>query len=125
MADYLPVFQGVLPFTATASATVVGGQVLEVTTTGAVGPAAAGSVKAVGVAGHDAAAGAKVTVHPIVGNVHETVSTAGSAAGDCLVTAAAGAVATSAAGAAATAGTDIGVALTTATAGNKVRWIGR
>ena len=125
MADYLPFYQGVPPFTATASAAVTGGQVVETTTTGAVGPAGAASVKAVGVAGHDAGIGSKVTIHPIVGNIHETVSTAGSAVGDCLTAAAAGAVATAAAGTASAAGTDIGLALTTATAGNKVRWIGR
>jgi hypothetical protein len=126
MADYLPYIQGVPPFSGvTASATVTGGQILESTGVNTVGPAGANSVKVVGVAAHDAAVGAGVTVHPIPGNIHETVSTAGSAAGDRLTAAAAGAVATTAAATAAAAGTDIGVAINTATAGNKVRWAGR
>jgi hypothetical protein len=125
MPDYIPVTQGVDPFTSTASATIVGGQLVEVTGVNTVGPAAVNSVKAVGVAAHDAAIGATLTVHPIVGNTHETVTPGGSAFGDRLACAAAGTVATGVAGTLAAAGTDIGIALNTATAGNKVRWTGR
>lgn len=126
MADYLPYIQGVPPFSGvTASAVITGGQIVESTGVNTIGPAAADSVKVLGVAAHDAAIGAGVTVHPIQGNVHETVSTAGSTAGDRMVAAAAGAIKTVAAATAAAAGTDLGVAVNTATAGNKVRWAGR
>lgn len=125
MADYVPVFVDNEPYTQTASATITGGQIVENTGVGTVGPAGANSVKAVGVAGNDAVSGADVAVYPITGNVHETVSTAGSTTGDRLACAAAGAVATGVAATLAAAGTDIGVAINTATATNKVRWIGR
>lgn len=125
MGDYSPVYQGTPPFPATASAAVVGGQLVEATTTGAVGPAGANSLKVVGVAAFDAATGARVTVHPIPGNIHETVTPGGSAVGDTIAAAAAGAVATAVAGTAAAAGYDLGIATTTASAGNKVRWIGK
>lgn len=126
MADYMPVYQSVKPQSGvTASAAVAGGQIIESTGVKTVGPAGAASVKVIGVSASDYAIGADVTYHPITGNVHETVSTAGSAAGDRLQAAAAGAVATGAAATLAAAGTDLGVALNTATAGNKVRWMGR
>lgn len=125
MGDYLPYIQAVAPFSSTASAAVTGGQLVEVTGVNTVGPAAVNSVKVVGVAAHDAATSAGLTVHPISGNIHETVSTAGSTQGDRITAAAAGAVASTAAATAAAAGTDLGVALNTATAGNKVRWMGR
>jgi hypothetical protein len=124
MADYMPVM-GDGPFTQAASATITGGQILENTGAGTVGPAGANSVKVVGVAAHDATTGKDITIHPISGYVHESVSPAGSAAGDRLATAAAGTVATGVAATLAAAGTDIGTAINTATAGNKVRWIGR
>lgn len=124
MADYMPVMSDG-PFTQAASAAVTGGQVLENTGVGTVGPAGANSVKVVGIAAHDAAIGKDVTIHPISGYVHETITAAGSVAGDRLACAAAGAVATGAAATLAAAGTDIGTAINTATAGNKVRWIGR
>lgn len=126
MGDYLPYIQGVRPFSGvTASAAITGGQLVEVTGVNTIGPAGAASVKVIGVAAHDAAIGAGVTVHPISGNTHETTSTAGSVAGDRITAAAAGAVASTAAATAAAAGTDLGVAVNTATAGNKVRWAGR
>jgi hypothetical protein len=126
MGDYMPVLQTVSAISGvTASATIVGGQLLEVTGVNTVGPAALNSVKVVGVAAHDAAVGAGVTYHPIVGNQHESVSPGGSVAGDIITAAAAGNVASTAAATAAAAGTDLGVAVSTATAGNKVRWNGR
>lgn len=123
MADYTPVFtSGSLPFTATTSAGVTGGQVLIVTGTGTVGPAAAASGLVVGVAAHDAASGAQVSVWPLPGLVHETVTPTGCTAGNALSSAAAGTVDPGTLGTIAAAGTLIGVALTTATAGNKCQW---
>lgn len=123
--DYLPVFAGAKPFTATCSATVTAGQLVEVTTTGNVGPAGAGSLKVVGVAGQDGINGSKITVWPIHGCVHETVTPAGVTAGATLLAAAAGTVDSGTPATLAAAGTDIGTALTTATAGLKCRWIAR
>jgi len=127
MADYSPVYSnGVIPFTLTASATITGGTLVESTTTGACGPAGAASIKVVGVAAHDAASGARVTVWPVDGIVHEIIHTAGGTVGDILVAAAAGQLATNnTAGVAAAAGTLLGIALTTAGAGAKMRFIGR
>lgn len=126
MADYTPVFaDGVKPFTSTASATITGGVIVEASSTGAVATAGVGSVKFVGVAAHDAASGAKVTVWPLTGVVHEVTHTAGGSVGDCLTVAANGLLATTAVGTAAAAGSDIGNALTTAGAGAKMRFIGR
>jgi hypothetical protein len=126
MADYTPVYaDGVRPFTKTASAAVTGGQLVEVTTAGSVGPAGAASVKCIGVAAHDAAIGARVTVWPLPGVEHEVVHTAGGAVGDTITPAAAGAAASTAAATAAAAGTDIGIATSTATAGNKIRFVGK
>lgn len=126
MPDYMPVLQTTQPISGvSASATITGGQLLESTGVNTVGPAGADSVKVVGVAASDYATGTDVTYHPISGNVHETTSPGGSAAGDRMVAAASGNIKTVAAATAAAAGTDLGVALNTATAGNKVRWLGR
>jgi hypothetical protein len=96
MSAYYPIFMGPPPHTAVASATVTGRQVLEVSATGTVGPAAAASVKVVGVAGFDAAANAEVLVFR--GGVQELTTVRTLAAGRA-----------------------IGVALTTATTGNLVQ----
>lgn len=127
MADYLPYVQGVPPFSGvTASATIVGGQVVESTGVNTIGPAGANSVKVLGVAAHDAAVGAGVTVHPIgPGNTHETTASGTVTAGDRVAAAATGQVATVVAATAAAAGYDLGIAVNTATTGNKVRWTGR
>ncbi|MEU4779256.1 hypothetical protein [Micromonospora sp. NPDC023633] len=123
MTDYTPVYTGgVKPFTSTASAAITGGQVVEATTTGAIGPAGAASTKVVGVAAHDAASGARVTVWPIANCIHETTSPAGAAVGVALIAAAAGTVNPVAAE---TGLALLGVTLTTGGAGTKVRWIGR
>lgn len=125
MADYTPFYScGVVPYTATTSAAVTGGRVLEVSGNGTVAHAGAASVVAVGVAAHDAASGAKVAVWPLVGCVHELSAPAGITAAAGIVTAAAGEVATAVVGTAAAAGTLIGIAATTA-ASNKVRVVGR
>lgn len=125
MADYTPVFSGgVVPFTATTSAAVTGGRVLEVSGNGTVAQAGAGSVVAVGVAAHDAASGAKVSVWPLNNVVHELSAPAAITAAAGIVTAANGEVATATVATAAAAGTLIGIAATTA-ASNKVRVVGR
>lgn len=121
MADYTPVFIPGSMISATASVAVTGGQVVEVTGSGTVGPAAAGSTRAIGVAAFDAGAGVRVTVH--VGKVvHEVVAASAVAAGDMLVTAANGQVASSATPAA---GTLLGVAFTSGAAGARVQYVTR
>ena len=126
MADYSPVYDGgAVPFTQTTSAAVTGGQVLVASAAGTVGPSGGASAVAVGVAAHDAASGAKVTVWPLTNVVHELTTTGTVTALDGVTSAAAGTVATAVVGTAAAAGTLIGIALTTATTGNKVRFVGR
>lgn len=125
MADYTPVFSGgAQPFTATTSAAVTGGRVLEVSGNNTVAHAGAASTVAVGVAAHDAASGAKVSVWPLDNVVHELSASGAITAAAGIVTAAAGEVATAVVGTAAAAGTLIGIAATTA-ASNKVRVVGR
>lgn len=128
MADYTPVYTGgAVPVTRTASAAITGGQVVETTTAGNVGPAAAGSLKSAGVAAHDAASGAKVTVWPLANVEHEitVVAAATVTVGDGVIVGTAGTVNTAAVATASAAGTLIGIATTTATAPNKVRFVGR
>jgi len=121
MADYTPFFTGgVKPYTATTSAAVTGGQLLVASATGTVGPSGLGGV-AVGVAAHDAASGAKVSVWPIRNCVHETATPTGAAFNVTLQAAATGQVDPLGAG---TFEKLIGVTLTTAGAAAKVRWIG-
>ena len=117
MADYQPVFSGgAVPFTATTSAAVTGGNVLAQSGNGTVQAAVTASGAAVvGVAAHDAGSGAKVAVWPLDGVVHELVATAGITQGaGVIVDAVAGQVATATIATAAAAGTLIGTALTTA-----------
>lgn len=125
MADYTPIHpNGALPFTATTSAAVTGGQLLGVSGTGTVGPAAADSVVVVGVAAHDAASGAPVTVHPLAGVVHEFVAGAGGVTAGNPVKVGVTSLAVLPLGAG-TYDLKVGVALTTATATNKVQVLGR
>lgn len=113
MPDYLPLYKPGQSLPYTASAAVTGGQLLEVTTSGSVGPAGAGSTKVVGVAAFDAATGDRVTIH--TGGVQRIVAaTGGVAAGDVVAAGAAGTVAPIGAG---VFGTKIGIALTAAAAG--------
>lgn len=126
MADYTPVYvSGNNPFTLTASATITGGQILENTGASTVGPAGAASVKVVGVAAHDAASGARVTVWPLANVLHEVTSTGTIAAGDGIAAGASGVAATVAVATGAAAGTLLGIAQTAATGGAKVRFVGR
>lgn len=117
MADYQPIVSaGAKPFTATTSAAVTGGQVLAQSGSGTVEAAVTASgARVVGVAAHDAGSGAKVTVWPLDGVVHELVATAAITQGaGVIVDAVAGQVATATIATAAAAGTLIGTALTTA-----------
>lgn len=128
MADYLPVYTPgqAVPFT--ASAAVTGGTLAAVSGDGTVGPAGASSAKVVGVFAHDAGSGVRVTVW-CRGPVHEVVNSGGVTAGDQLVSAASGQVASLAAASTAVAAdinaarSVVGIALNTATTGNKVRYV--
>jgi hypothetical protein len=123
MAEYSPVFSNITaPITLQASANVTGGRCVEVTGNGTVGPAAAASVKAIGVAATDVLSGQKIQVWPFAGVVHEVTGAGAIAAGDNLASGAAGVVAPIAAG---TFGQLVGVALAAAADGATVRFIGR
>lgn len=125
MADYTEVFNlGAGDFTSQASATIVGGQLLAASASGSVAPAGLTSLAVVGVAGHDAASGAKVTVKPLK-KVHITTAGAGGVTfGNPLKSDAAGLVTLWVTGTD-SAAAFLGIALETATATNPVRWIGR
>lgn len=126
MSDYNPVYTGgARPFTMTASAAITGGQVLYASGVGTVAPTAGANGAYVGVAAQDAASGARVTVWPIAGVEHETVTPGGVTAGASLTSSTSGGVDSGTLGTIAAAGTLMGTATTTATAGNKCRWIGR
>jgi len=129
VADYAPVYAaGVLPFTSTTSGVVVGGNVLVWSGAGTVAASSSISTVVAGVAAHDAASGAKVTIWPIDGCIHELVAAAAITAGAGITADAAGSgqVATATIATAAAAGTLIGTAVTTA-AGSplKLRVAGR
>lgn len=125
MADYTPVFPGAGPFTSQASGTISGGDCVEVSGSGTVAAAAAGSLKVVGIAAHDASSGQKVAVLPLK-SVHETLAGAGGVtAGNPLkVGAASGKLILWVTGTD-SAAAFVGVALTTAAADASLRWIGR
>ena len=110
MAEYLPIFKPGQAITLKASAAITGGQVVEVTGAGTVGPAGANSTKVVGVAGFDAAINDYVTVY--AGGVQNCTSAGVITAGGLVAAAASGNVATNAAPAA---GVQIGIALSTTT----------
>jgi hypothetical protein len=108
MSEHVPhLDSGGSPITYTASAAIVGGQVVEVTGNMTVGPAASASTKVVGVAGNDAANTALVQVYR--SGIHDLTADGAIAAGDQVkVGTVAGSVAAIGAG---TFGTKIGVAL--------------
>lgn len=114
MADYLPLFKPGASVTFTASADVIGGRAVEITGDRAVSHAAAASTKYVGVAGHSAKAGEKVTVHT-PGQVQRGVASGAIAAGAVVQTAADGKIAAGAA--------KIGLALAAAADGALVQYI--
>lgn len=112
MAEYLPIYKPGQAITLKASAAITGGQLIEVTGSGTVGPAGAASTKVVGVAAFDAATNDNLTVY--AGGVQHAIASGTVAAGDVVQAAANGQVAT---------GTTapVGIALTAATAGTDVR----
>lgn len=116
MAEYLPVFKPGQAVTLKASAAVTGGQVVAVSGSGTVAPADATSAAWVGVAAFDAATNGNVTI--FTDGVQEVVASGAITAGDAVATAATGKVATSAAP---TAAQFVGIALSTAADGAKVR----
>lgn len=126
MADYTPVFTGgAIPKTMQTSGAVTGGQLVATAGNGLVATAGAASATVIGVAAHDAASGAKLTVWPLRNVTHEITSTGTIAAGDGIVSGASGVAATAAVATAAAAGTLLGIAETGATGGALVRFIGR
>lgn len=128
MADYQPIYRdGVEPFSATVSAAVTGGRVLEVSGANTVALAGADSAKVVGVAAFDqSTVGGRVTVWPISGVVHELEASGAIAAGAGVVSDANGQVKTATIATAAAAGTLLGVAAAAASgAGSKFRVNGR
>lgn len=114
MAQYLPLFRPGDTVTFNVTAAVTGGQPVQVGATDrSVAPAAAASASVVGVAGHDAAVGDKVTVE--VGKPIHSLKAAGAVTrGQRLETAGAGAVRTLATG------TAVYLALTSAVDGAAV-----
>jgi hypothetical protein len=103
--------------TATASATITGGQTLIVSGNGTVGPATAGSPACIGVAAFDAANGDRVTYFPR-GTVHVSTASGSITAAARVDTGAAGTVASGTAGV-----NNIGIALTTAADAALVEWM--
>lgn len=114
MADYLPKFKPGTAITFTASADIIGGRAVAVTGNRTVAHAGAASTKYVGIAGHSAAQGEKVTVH-LPGQVQRGLAASTIAAGDTVATAADGKVATGVA--------KIGLALTGGDADELVEFI--
>lgn len=85
MADYTPIHTGgAIPFTSQASAAIVGGTMVMVSGNGTVAVATSASTAVVGVAAHDAASGAKVTVWPLKNVTHEVTAAGAVTAGALL-----------------------------------------
>lgn len=117
MSQYLPLFRPGQTVTFNVTANVTGGQLVQVGSTDrSVAPAAAASTSVVGVAGHDAAIGDKVTVK--VGKpVHQLTASGAITRGQRVEAAPNGHVRTLAAGSA------YGIALTSAADGTAVQVI--
>lgn len=116
MAQYLPIHRPGDTVTFDVTTAVVGGTPVEVGTADrSVAPAAAGSTKYVGVAGHDAAVGDKVTVE--VGKPIHVLKAVGAVTRGARLEVAAGGVRTL------NTGTAIGVALTSAADGAPVQML--
>ena len=133
MPDYTPPYIAGRALTLTTSVACVGGDLLAVSGTGTVAPwvpAATPSTKIIGVAAHDAPVSGRVTVYGF-GPVHESVADGTVTAGDQIVASATAAtqvrtcpaVTTPTAGDVTNTRSILGIALTTATVGNKVRWM--
>lgn len=114
MAEYTPRYMPGAAQTWVASATVTAGQLLIVSGSGTVAPSSAASQAYIGVAGNDAANGANVTVY--AGGIQKIVATGTVTAGQSVEAATAGTVATHTLGT--NDGNIVGLAVTTATAGN-------
>lgn len=115
MSDYAPIFTGgVVPFTATTSGAVTGGNVVVWSGSGTVAVSGADSAVVAGVAAHDIGSGGKLTIWPLDGCVHELVASGAITALAGVVTDASGQVKTATIATAAAAGTLIGTAATTA-----------
>lgn len=121
MGDYVPIHNPGHEITLTASAAITGGQLVMSSGNDTVAPAtAAGGSKYLGVAAHDAANGAKVTVLTGVGQVHESTAAGAVTAGDLLIIGAVtGTVATVGAG---TFDKVVGVAITGAADTGLCKW---
>jgi Uncharacterized conserved protein (DUF2190) len=121
MADYAPVYGADMgeAVTLTAGAAITGGQALVYTDVDTVQPSSGASQAFAGIAGHDAASGAPVTVHMGAGVVHETQTTAVAVAAGALIAAAAGGLIAGGA----TAGAELGVAVrAVGGSGGLLRW---
>lgn len=113
--QYLPIFRPGETVTFDVTAAVTGGHPVEVGAADrSVAPAAAASAKYVGVAGHDAAVGDKVTVE-VNKPIHSLIALGAVTRGQRVETAGAGKIRTLAAG------TAIGLALTSAADGAAVQ----
>jgi len=116
MADYLPVRIPGKALVVPASAAVTGGQLVQVSGSNTCAATAAASAAWLGVAAFDVASGGLLTIH--CGGTQELTASGDITAGDIVVAAAAGAVATNATPGS---GQQVGIALTTAASGAKVR----
>lgn len=116
MPEYLPTFKPGQAITLKASATISGGQLVEVSGSGTVGPAGAASTKALGHAAFDAVSGDYVTIY--AGGVQHGTASGAITAGAVVQAGAAGTIA---------AGTTapLGVAIVTAADGGDVRYLSR
>lgn len=110
MAEYLPLHKPGQAETLTASATIVGGQLVMVSGSGTVAPATAASTAWYGVAGHNAASGEAVVVYS--GGTQRLTASGAITAGAPVVAGAAGTVA-----AGTTVNQVVGIARTTAADG--------
>lgn len=117
MAEYIPIFKPGEDITMTAGAAITGGRLVFVSAANTVQETAGATAAWLGVATTDAASGAKVGVTS--GGVQEVTASGAVAVGDVLVPAAAGRVA--AIGAGTNYAQQVGVALTAAADGAKIR----
>ena len=120
MADYAPVLGRPKTVTMTAGASITGGQVLVFSAADTVVPSGVNPANYAGIAAHDAASGAPVTVMMGAGVVHETPVAAGVTAAALVYGGAAGQVT-------GTAGTGygavaLGVAVRTLGGAGTLRW---
>ena len=116
MAEYLPITSPGQAETSKASASITGGQVVAVSGSGTIAPATAASTAVVGVASNDASTNDNVTFFS--GGTQNCLASGSITAGSPVIAGAAGTVVASATP---PAGQQVGVALTTAADGARVR----